>query len=78
MRKLEIPKLIFGKTGLLENLPKCSRRQSTGMHRHVRLPTIGMAQDLMAATLSHFYESGAKEFGKNLTGGVRHPGYRRA
>jgi hypothetical protein len=78
VQRLQIAKLIFGKTGLLEDLPKCSRRQSTRMHGHVRLPAIGVAQDLVAATLSYFYKSGAKELGENFTGGVRHRGYGRA
>ena len=32
----------------------------------------------MATALSYFYEFGAKELGENFTGGIRHPGYRRA
>ena len=41
------------------------------MHCYVGLSAIGMAQDLVAATLSHFYKSGAQKLGQNFTGGVR-------
>ena len=76
MQRLQIAKLIFGKISLLEYLPKCSCRQSAGMHGQVGLSAIWMAQDLVATTLSYFYEAGAKELGENLTGGVQHQGYR--
>lgn len=76
MPRLQTAKLFFGKAGLLENLAKRSGRQSTRMHRHVGLPAIGVAQDLVAATLSHFYESGAQKFCENFTGGIRHRGSR--
>ena len=56
--------MFFGKPGLLENFAKRSGRQSTRMHGYVGLSAIGMAQDLVAATLSHFYNSGAQELGR--------------
>src|SRR5437867_5010039 len=78
MHRLQIAKLLFGKTGLLENLAKRAGRQSTWMHGHVGLPAIGMSQDFVAAALSYFHESRSQELGKNFTGRVRHRGYRRA
>ena len=76
-KKIEAPplkraKLFFGKAGLLENFAKRSGRQCTRMHCYVGLPAIGMTQDLMATTLSHFYKSGAQELGQSFTCGVRH------
>jgi hypothetical protein len=72
MASLERAKLFFGKPGLFENFAECSGRQATWMHGHVGLSAVGMAQDLMAATLSHFYKSSTQQLGQNLTGGVRH------
>jgi hypothetical protein len=77
MRRLQIAKLFFRKAGLLEDLPKSSRRQSTRVHGHVGLAAIGVSKDFMAAALSYFYKSGAQELGENFTGGIRHRGYRR-
>jgi len=77
VQRLQIAKLFFRKAGLLEDLPKSSRRQSTRMHGHVGLAAIGVSEDFVAAALSHFYKSGAQELGENFTGGIRHRGYRR-
>src|SRR5262245_40760223 len=78
MQRLQVAKLLFGKTGLLEYFPKRSRRQATRMHGHIRLSAIVVSQDLVATALTYFYESGTQKFGENFTGGVRHRGYRRA
>ena len=73
---LKRAKLFFAEAGLFKNLAKGPRWQGAGMHCDVSLPTIGMSQDLVAAALSYFYESGAQELGEDFTGGVRHRGYR--
>jgi hypothetical protein len=72
MTSLKRAKLFFGKPGLLENFAKCSGRQSPWMHGYVGLSAIGMAQDLVATTLSYFNKSGPQKLGQNFTGGVRH------
>ena len=54
MQRLQIAKLFFREAGLLEDLPKSSRRQSTRVHGHVGLAAIGVSEDFMAAALSHF------------------------
>ena len=77
MQRLQIAKLLFRKAGLLEDLSKSSRWQSTRMHGHVGLAAIGVSEDFVAAALSYFYKSGAQELGENFTGGIRHRGYRR-
>lgn len=77
MQRLQIAKLLFRKAGLLEDLSKSSRWQSTRMHGHVGLAAIGVSEDFVAAALSYFYKSGAQELSENFTGGIRHRGYRR-
>src|SRR5919109_2418602 len=73
---LQPAKLLFAETSLLENLAEGSRRQRTRMHCHVSLPTIRMALNLVATTLSYFYESGTNQSCEDLTGGVRHREFR--
>ena len=73
---LKRAKLFFAEAGLFKNLAKGPRWQGAGMHCDVSLPTIGMSQDLVAAALSYFYESGADQFCEDLTGGVGHREFR--
>jgi hypothetical protein len=54
-------KLFFAEAGLFKNLAKGSRWQCTRMHCNVSLPSIWMAQNFVALTLSYFYESGANQ-----------------
>jgi hypothetical protein len=73
---LQHAKLLFAEAGLFKNLAKGSRWQCTGMHCDVGLPSIGMAKNLVAPTLSYFYESGANQSCEDLTGGVWHREFR--
>ena len=73
---LQRAKLLFAEAGLFKNLAKGSGWQRTGMHCDVSLPSIGMAKNFVAPTLSYFYESGANQSCEDLTGGVRHRGFR--
>lgn len=43
---LQPAELLFAETSLLENLAEGSRRQRTGMHRHIGLSAVRMAQNL--------------------------------
>ncbi len=70
-------KLLFRKTGLLENLAKGSGRQRAGMHGDVSLSPVWMAENFVAPGLPRFYKSGTKQFCQYLTGGVRHQEFRR-
>ena len=40
MQRLQVAKLFFGKTGLLEYFAERSRRQAAWMHGHIRLSAI--------------------------------------
>jgi hypothetical protein len=73
---LQRAKLLFAEAGLFKNLAKGSRWQCTGMHCDVSLPSIGMAKNFVAPTLSYFYESGANQSCEDLTGGVGHREFR--
>jgi hypothetical protein len=73
---LQRAKLLFAEAGLLKNLAKGSRWQCTGMHCDEGLPSIGMAKNFVAPTLSDFYESGAHQSCADLTGGVWHREFR--
>jgi hypothetical protein len=73
---LQRAKLLFAEAGLFKNLPKGSRWQRAGMHCDISLPSIEMAKNLVAPALSHFYESGANQSCKDLTGGVGHREFR--
>jgi len=46
---LQPAELLFAETSLLENLAEGSRRQRTGMHRHIGLSAVRMAQNFMTA-----------------------------
>jgi hypothetical protein len=64
VQRLQIAKLFLRKAGLLEDLPKSSRRQSTRMHGHVGLAAIGVSEDFVAAALSHFYKSARRSLAR--------------
>jgi hypothetical protein len=70
-------KLLFRKTGLLENLAKGSGRQRAGMHGDVSLSSVWMPQNFVAPGLSSLYKASTEELCQDLTGGVRHQGFRR-
>ena len=72
-QRLQIAKLFFRKTSLLEDFPKSSRRQSTRVHGHVGLAAIGMSEDFMAAALSYkIRRAGALRelHGRNTASGI--------
>jgi hypothetical protein len=71
---LQGAKLFFAEASLFENLKKGPRRQNTGMHCYVSLPSIWMAKNFVATSLSYFYESGASQSCEDFTGGVGHRG----
>src|SRR5262245_37877270 len=73
---LQHAKLFFAKAGLFKDLAKRTCWQGTGMHCDVSLPSVWMAKNFVAASLSSFYESGPYQLCENLTGGVWHREFR--
>ena len=65
---LEISEILFGQPGLLQNLTKRARRESGGVHRHIRLATVSVAKHFVAACLAHLEKPRAEQTGENLTG----------
>jgi len=56
----ERAEIVFREASLLEDLPKGAGGQRTGVHCHVGLAAIRMAQDFVAPALSYLDEPGAE------------------
>ena len=63
----ELAELLFCEACLLEDLSKRAGGKSAGMHGHVRLAPISVAQDLVTTGLTHLDEAGAAEPVEDLT-----------
>lgn len=64
---LEISKIFFGKTSLLQNLTIGPCREGSGVHRHVGLSAVRMAQNLVTAGLSDLCKPSPKQFRQDFT-----------
>ena len=63
----EPPKLLLGQARLLQDFAEGPGWQGTGVHRHICLAAVGVAQDLVATRLAHFCESRAQQSREDLT-----------
>lgn len=70
--RLQFFEFLLGQSGLLENRSKCSRGNVGRVHRHVRLPAIGMSQYDMGARLSPNDKSSPLQPSEDFTRFVRH------